>query len=245
MINQMVNAFLSGVKADGWGTALYTNNDYRENIFCAVTIETWPIWLADYAGAPDISCFMQQTGSTGKVSGISGNVDMNTCFKDFSAQSNTPTPAPVVPKPTTIPTAVTAIYRVRTVKHGWLSPVTDLKDYAGYQDSPITDVSVRVTAGSVKYRVHVKGGGWLSYVTGYDINDTNNGFAGNGSAIDAIEVYYNTPSGIRPLRRAKYRVAPVNGDYFSWQYDDETSQGMDGYAGNFGHSIGKLQIAIE
>lgn len=240
LVNQMVSAFLSGAKEDGWGTALYTNNDYRKNIFSAATIEVWPIWLADYTGAPDIPCFIQQTGSTGKVAGISGNVDMNTCFKDFSAQPVKPSPAPAA-----TPTAVNAVYRVRTVKHGWLSPVTDLKDYAGYQESPITDVAVKVTAGSVKYRVHVKGGGWLSYVTGYDINDTNNGYAGNGSIIDAIEVYYSTPDSIRPMRRAKYHVAPVNGNYFSWQYDNEIGHGMDGYAGCFGHSIGKLQIAIE
>ena len=83
LINQMVNAFLGAVKADGWGTALYSNNDYRLNIFTAATLAAWDVWLADYSGGPDINCAMQQTSSTGRVDGIAGNVDMNTAFKAF------------------------------------------------------------------------------------------------------------------------------------------------------------------
>ena len=80
LINAMANTFLNAVKADGYGAALYTNNDYRKNIFTAETLAAWNIWLADYSGGPDIKCFMQQTGSTGSVPGISGNVDMDTLF---------------------------------------------------------------------------------------------------------------------------------------------------------------------
>ena len=83
LINQMVNAFLSAAKADGWKTALYTNNDYRLHVFTAATLAMWDIWLADYSSGPDISCPIQQTGSTGKVPGISTPVDLNTFFKDY------------------------------------------------------------------------------------------------------------------------------------------------------------------
>ena len=83
LINQMVNAFLGSAKMDGWGTILYTNNDYRRNVFSAATLAAWDIWLADYTGGPDVPCAMQQTGSTGHVPGISGNVDMDTAFADF------------------------------------------------------------------------------------------------------------------------------------------------------------------
>jgi GH25 family lysozyme M1 (1,4-beta-N-acetylmuramidase) len=86
LINDMTNAFLGAAKADGWGTALYTNNDYRRNIFSALTLGKWDVWLADYTGGPDISCAMQQTGSTGTVPGISGSVDMDVCFKVYGAQ---------------------------------------------------------------------------------------------------------------------------------------------------------------
>lgn len=84
LVNNMVNTFLGAAKADGWTTALYTNNDYRRNIFSAATLSAWPVWLADYSGGPDIPCAIQQTGSTGTVPGISGYVDLDICFKNFS-----------------------------------------------------------------------------------------------------------------------------------------------------------------
>lgn len=87
LINQMVNAFLGAAQADGWGTALYTNNDYRLHVFTVATLAAWDIWLADYSGAPDIPCPIQQTSSTGSVPGINSKVDLNTLFKDYGVQT--------------------------------------------------------------------------------------------------------------------------------------------------------------
>ena len=134
---------------------------------------------------------------------------------------------------------VNVFYRVKTVKHGWLSEVKNLEDYAGFENSPITDVAIKVDRGTIRYRVHVKGGSWLPYVTGYNINDSNNGYAGNGKNIDAIEIYYFTPDDVRPFKRAKYKV-----NEFPWQYDNEKDNRQDGYAGTFGVNITKLQIEI-
>ena len=134
---------------------------------------------------------------------------------------------------------VNVYYRVRTVKHGWLPEVRNLEDYAGWENSPITDIAIRVDRGSIRYRVHVKGSNWLPYVTGYDINDLSNGYAGNGKVIDAVEVYYETPDDIRPYKRAKYKV-----NEYPWQYDNEQDRGQDGYAGVFGVNVTKLQIEI-
>lgn len=136
--------------------------------------------------------------------------------------------------------AVNVFYRVKTQKHGWLPEVMNLTDYAGWENSPITDIAIRVDKGSIKYRVHIKGGDWLPFVTGYDINDINNGYAGDGRVIDAIEVYYFTPDDIRPLKKAKYKI----NDY-DWQYDNEKIKGQDGYAGVFGVAATKFQISIE
>ena len=148
------------------------------------------------------------------------------------------------PSSGTSATAVTVTYRVRTTKGSWLPEVTNLNDYAGLRGQAITDVAIKVSKGSVKYRVHVKGGGWLSWITGYDLNDAY-GYAGNGKPIDAIQVYYYTPEGVRPYRKAKYRVSPLNGSYWPWQYDTETKNSQDGYAGSFGKQMDRLQIAIE
>ena len=131
-------------------------------------------------------------------------------------------------------------YCVQTSFDGWLPFVRNLDDYAGYQNHPITALAIKVDKGSVKYRVHSINGYWLPYVTGCDLNDFNNGFAGDGSIIDLVEVYYFTPDDIRPYKRAKYSV----NDY-DWQYDDERINGQDGYAGIPGTPAMKFKIVIE
>lgn len=81
LINSMVSAFLVTAKAEGWKTALYTNNDYRLHVFSAATLAAADyLWLADYTGGADAPCAIQQTGSDGIVPGIRGRVDMDTVF---------------------------------------------------------------------------------------------------------------------------------------------------------------------
>ena len=72
----------------------------------------------------------------------------------------------------------------------------------------ITDIAIKSDKGSLWYQVHVLGGGWLPKVTGYNWNDHNNGYAGNGKPIDAIRVYYNTPDDI-VSRHARIPESPV------------------------------------
>ena len=70
----------------------------------------------------------------------------------------------------------------------WLPEVIGRSDYAGILGYAITDIAI---SGNVKYRVHVKNGKrWLPWVDGknYNLNDFYNGYAGNGSVIDAIEI---------------------------------------------------------
>ena len=135
---------------------------------------------------------------------------------------------------------VNVTYRVKTQKHGWLPPVKNLEDYAGWEDSPIIGIAVEVDKGDIKYRVSPKDEGFLPYVTGYDINDYHNGWAGNNKPIDRLEAYYYTPDNIRPYKKIKYRV-----NNLPWQYDNETSNGQDGYAGIKGKIITKVEMVIE
>ena len=154
-------------------------------------------------------------------------------YADGSATAS----APAVPDVT---------YRVRT-NGVWLSEVKNLETYAGLRGRAITDIAFRAAAGAVRYRVHVAGGGWLPYVTGCDIRDDENGYAGDKKPIDAVEIYYETPSymvSAGGYLRAKYCVSPVNGGYYPWQYDNETTGGQDGYAGLFGSAIDRLQVCL-
>lgn len=143
-------------------------------------------------------------------------------------------------------TAPTVKYRVR-VGGKWLSEVKGLDSFAGKAGKPITDVAIKVSKGKVKYRVHIKGGQWLPYVTGYDTKDAKNGYAGNGKKIDAVEIIYTTPSDVAKAKgyyKAKYHVSPKGKSYYAWQYDNEKTKGQDGYAGVFGVVIDRLQISL-
>jgi GH25 family lysozyme M1 (1,4-beta-N-acetylmuramidase) len=84
LIDSIANAFMSTVKNAGWEIGNYTNLDFiRSGKFSSSTIQKYPLWLADYTGAPDVDCVIQQIQSNGNISGISGNVDVDICYKDF------------------------------------------------------------------------------------------------------------------------------------------------------------------
>lgn len=150
-------------------------------------------------------------------------------------------------KKNTTKTSVNVYYRVRTKKHGWLPEVKNLEDYAGIENDPITDVAIKVSKGSVEYQVHTKDGKWLGKITGYDINNSSK-YAGNGTPIDLIKIYYKTPDDLRKkgdIKKARYKVSPTNTSaFYDWQYDTETSNGQDGYAGSYGVTIDKLYLSL-
>ena len=74
-------------------------------------------------------------------------------------------------------------YRVHDLKKNkWLPYVVGRKDYAGNK-SPIDGVQVK----GATYRVHIKGGKWLAWVS--KVDDTKNGYAGiYGKEIDAVQI---------------------------------------------------------
>ena len=137
-------------------------------------------------------------------------------------------------------------YRAKTKEDGWLPEVINLSDYAGIPGHEITDIAIGVDVGALWYQVHTIKGKWLPPVTGYNINDFEDGYAGDGTPIDAICVYYITPDGYVKnygyYQKAQYRVSPVNEPYFDWQYDNEKTNGQDGYAGMFGKAIDRFQL---
>lgn len=128
----------------------------------------------------------------------------------------------------------------------WWPEVKNRDDWAGQGDgTPIKAFALKVSKGSVKYRAHSMVNGWLGWVTGYDTGDYNNGFAGDYTKIDMIQVYYYTPDGY-VYKEAVYRVSDLNNlTYYPVQVDTKVAPGYDGYAGVAGTAIDKLQIWIE
>lgn len=229
-------AFLSTLEKAGWYTALYTNRDFYKNWFIRKDLEKYDVWLADWGDnnhgfnvKPYYTCGLHQTTSKGHIDGISGNVDLNLAYKDYPKiikQQSKNGLKPDTPKPA--PQKVDVTYRVKTQKHGWLPWVKDLKDYAGWKNSPIIQIDIKVSSGTIKGRVHTLGGKWSGYKEASSIS------IGSGKPIDAVE-----------LIGMKYRVAVANRTYYSWQYSNTKGHGMDGYAGLIGKAITKLQITKE
>ncbi len=75
-----------------------------------------------------------------------------------------------------------ATYAVHEVGGKWVTASNNSQ--AG--KNPIDGVAIK---GGVEYRVHILGGGWLEPVHKYDLNDSENGFAGIlGQTIDAVAI---------------------------------------------------------
>lgn len=200
------------------------------------------------------SCAIRQYSSRGRLVGYNGDLDLNKFYGDQTAwnqyakqmTSSSPPQEPANMEETSAINAnIIFTYGVQ-LEDGTILPfVTNLNDFAGIRGKCIANVAIKVDKGSVKYRVHVLGEDWLSYVTGCNWNDAVNGYAGNGKVVDAIEVYYYTPDDMVKkygYQQAQYRVSPVNGNYYSWQYDNDTNNGQDGHAGCFGVAIDRLQL---
>ena len=69
----------------GWFPGFYTYTNFAQNYLNMAELAEYPLWIADYRGFVGYqgSYDMWQYSSTGRVNGISGNVDLNYSYKDF------------------------------------------------------------------------------------------------------------------------------------------------------------------
>lgn len=84
---QLVKTFLSMVEQAGYYGILYASTDFIANKLNYRELTRYDVWAAQYG--PKCTCPMPygmwQYTSTGKVDGISGNVDLDTGYKDYPA----------------------------------------------------------------------------------------------------------------------------------------------------------------
>lgn len=113
---------------------------------------------------------------------------------------------------------------------------TDGSGFAGFEGYPINGIVAKATQGQLFYRVHIKNGGWLSWIKKFEKNNWYDGCAGlKSQQIDAIQMRLE---GVEDYQ-VKYRVSPTKkNDYYPWVV------GATDYAGVIGNPIDKLQIQI-
>ena len=254
LITEICKTFLSGIKKAGYYPILYASKSWFGTYIDESVYKKYDVWVAQW----NTSCtykgknlgMWQYGGEKNPVDGNSipgvGVIDKDKMFKDYPTiiksggynnwkkSSTNASTKPSTSKPATTPEIV---YRVKS--NGKWSK--ELKGPTKFKGSTITDIAMKVSRGSIWYQVHVKGGSWLSKVTGYNVRDKKFGYAGNGKEIDAIRGCYAVSDSDKKAKRAysfKYRVkAKGNKEFFSPQYDNQTTKGQDGYAGVFGKAI--------
>ena len=87
LATQMAVSFCDTVAAGGARPANYTNLDYSRRMFDMDALREFDLWYAWYNDACNIDdVAIWQYTSSGNVPGIAGNVDMDYCNKDYTAE---------------------------------------------------------------------------------------------------------------------------------------------------------------
>lgn len=112
-LSALVQRGLVIIDQKGYVPMLYTYTNYTKNLDMSM-FDGYDLWIADYRGYNGYgSTSIWQYSSSGKVNGISGNVDLNYCYKDFYTPPVPPVVEPDEPdedkKPETKPEAPTDI----------------------------------------------------------------------------------------------------------------------------------------
>lgn len=231
-VTDMCKAFCVEIEKE-YPAGVYSNLDYYNRWIDKSQLTKFSHWYANWGIRECPAGYdIWQYSSDGTVPGISGRVDMNELINE-SIINGKPKPAPA---PT--PAALVFTYAAKIEDGRILPEVQNLSDFAGIRGKKITDIAIKVNKGSAKYRAHVLGGKWLPWVTGYNWNDFQNGFAGIGKPIDCIQVVLSGVKG----QKAQYRVSRVWGNYYAWQFDDETGVALDNFAGVYGQAIDRFQV---
>ena len=124
-----------------------------------------------------------------------------------------------------------------------LPTVKNRSDFAGIRGKKIVGLAMKVSKGSLKYRVTTVDGTTYPWVTGYNWKDTVNGWAGDGRrAIAKVECYLYAPNADHYIF---YRVSALNKEYYPYQRDTDKNKEMDGFAGTSGNAIDRFQAYVD
>ena len=228
-LTEIAERFCETIKKSNYRAGVYANLNWFNNYLDYDKLKSkYSIWLAQYNSVNELNCDIWQNSSTGRVSGYGKNIDTNIIFNENVFENVK------VEKPT-------LTYRV-FADGRWYDEVKGLGGVAGRKKQAISALAVKVSKGDIKYRVHLRDGDWLDWVDGYDINDSNNGYAGiKGKVIDAVQVEF---SGVGDYK-ATYRARKQGKNKFmAYQHNTEHDTEQDGYAGVIGTKIDGLQITL-
>ena len=100
--------------------------------------------------------------------------------------------------------------------------------YSGILNKPI--IAIRIS-GNLPYRVHIKDGNWLSPVTGYSKEKSQEDYIGNGKIIGCISI-----------KGEKYMVHVMGGDWLPQKSNYNIFDTKNGFSGIYGKAIDAIMI---
>lgn len=86
--NSLVKTFCNALEHAGYWAGLYISRSPLQQYISAYVAKRYALWVAEYGSRCNYggTYGMWQYTSSGKVSGISGNVDMDICYVDYHAK---------------------------------------------------------------------------------------------------------------------------------------------------------------
>ena len=180
----MVIAFCDKIKSAGYRPMLYCNPNWLQNyLYKDELLKKYDIWLANWGvSSPSYDCAIWQYSESGSVPGISGSVDMNWIYKDYTSTK------PATTKPVTKPSNVKKTdYSVKVTAQDGLN----VRKGAGTNYNIITALKcgtvATVSKVSGNWGYVGKYGGWICLDYTAKVGTT--------STVKSDKVYYTVKSG--------------------------------------------------
>ena len=230
-LTEIAERFCETIKKSNYRAGVYANLNWFNNYLDYDKLKKkYSIWLAQYNDKAELDCDIWQNSSSGRLDGYNGRLDTNIIYNEsVCGHANSE-----VKKPT-------LTYRVYA-DNRWYNEVKGLSNVAGRKKQAISAVAIKVSKGNIKYRVHLLNGDWLPWVTGYDIDDDVNGYAGiKGKVIDGLQVEFEGVGDYKATYRARKQG---KNKFMPYQHNTENDSSQDGYAGVIGTKIDGLQITL-
>ena len=180
----MVIAFCDKIKSAGYRPMLYCNPNWLQNyLYKDELLKKYDIWLANWGvSSPSYDCAIWQYSESGSVPGVSGSVDMNWIFKDYTSTK------PATTKPVVKPSNVKKTdYSVKVTAQAGLN----VRKGAGTNYGIITALKcgtvATVSKVSGNWGYVGKYGGWICLDYTAKVSTT--------STVKSDKVYYTVKSG--------------------------------------------------
>lgn len=208
------------------GDILLAHNDYRQHTEMYVgdgnNVGAHIAETGDIDGAPG-----DQTGNEISVSPNWGEWDWVLIPPDNDG-SYEPSPAPA-PSPAPSPSPSGGAWQGDLI--GCEDTTGSGDDYAGVFGQPMLYVAIE---GAGEYQAHTKNGQWWPMVDHYDLDDEENGMAGDGSPMDAVRITDPT---------VFYQTHNMGGDWNDvMQGTNDTGGSSDDFAGEYGVAQDAIRV---